>query len=65
MALIIICIVILGVIVVVESGKVISKRCWDAEPGAPKVHTWVLRDVPGSLGIVLVCKVCGQKPGEE
>jgi len=65
MVLIIIFIIILAVMFSARNSKVGRKRCWDASPGEPKVHTWILQDVPDSKQIILICKVCGQRPGEE
>lgn len=61
-------IIFLGLFVLYMASKGVEprvKRCWDAAPGESKVHKWVLQDVPGSKQIVLVCAVCGQKPGGE
>ncbi len=66
MFLIIVFIILFGIMMAAKSTKTVgNRRCWDAKPGESKVHRWILQDVPGSKQILLVCKVCGQKPGEE
>lgn len=66
MVLIIIFIVLFCVMMAAQVPKSAgNRRCWDKGPGESKVHKWVLKDVPGSKQIVLVCRDCGQTPGGE
>lgn len=65
MFLLFLVLIVAGVWLSGKGPKTGVKRCWDAPIGEKKVHHWVIRSEPDSPAMILICKVCGQKPGEE